>query len=76
MGQKSLLAKLSSKFAHSSGINVDKLQVSTHGRLNFEASVANVVEGLKLSVKAEDGTATNADGKKYSSYGKLGAEFQ
>ena len=74
LGSKSVLAKLSSKFVYS-GINVSKLQVSNHGRVNFEASVENVVDGLTVTVKAEDGNATNADGKAYETYGKIGAEF-
>ena len=51
LGSKSVLAKLSSKFVYS-GINVSKLQVSNHGRVNFEASVENVVDGLTVTVKA------------------------
>ena len=73
---KSILAKMSGAFQHSSGINVSKVQVTTHGRLVGEASLKDaLMKGLKLTFKAEDGTVKNTAGLKYRPVGKLGAEY-
>jgi voltage-dependent anion channel protein 2 len=75
MGQsKAILAKLSAGFSHSSGINVKKLQVTTHGRLIGEAAV-KPIKGLNLTFKAEDGSIRNTAGVKYRPVGKVGAEY-
>lgn len=74
---KAILAKLSAGFSHSSGLNISKLQVTTHGRLIGEANVNNaILDGLKLTFKAEDGSLKNAAGLKYKPVGKIGAEYR
>lgn len=72
---RAVLSKVSAKFNHKSGFNVDKLEVSTHGRVVGEASMGGVADGLTLTLKAHDGTQSNSAGKKYSPYGRLGAEY-
>ncbi|DBA02056.1 TPA: hypothetical protein N0F65_000303 [Lagenidium giganteum] len=72
---KSILAKLSGGFSHSStGVVFKKLQVTTHGRLITEAEIPNVfTKGFKLTAKVEDGSvAKNASAKRV---GVFGAEF-
>ena len=75
---KAILAKLSSSFTHKpTGVNISKLQYTTHGRMIGEASLNNALfEGLKLSFKAEDGALKNAAGVKYKPAGKIGAEYK
>lgn len=75
--RNAILAKLSSAFSHSSGLNISKLQVTTHGRVVGEANVANaLMDGLKLTFKVEDGSLKNAAGVKYRPVGKFGAEYR
>lgn len=65
---KSILAKLSAKFKHSSGINVKKLQLTTAGRLIGEFDMQQ--DDIKFIIKAEDG---NKGGKSKS---VIGAQYQ
>lgn len=75
--RNAILAKLSSAFTHSSGLQISKLQVTTHGRVVGEANVANaLMDGLKLTFKVEDGSLKNAAGIKYRPVGKFGAEYR
>lgn len=74
---KAILAKMSAGFSHSCGLNVSKLQVTTHGRLIGEANINNAfLQGLKLTVKAEDGSLRNPAGVKYKPVGTIGAEYR
>lgn len=74
---KAILAKVSAAFTHPSGINVKKLQVTTHGRLVGEAEVANAfVDNLKLTFKIEDGSLKNPAGLKYKQVGKIGGSYK
>lgn len=74
---KAILAKMSGAFKHSTGINVSKLQVTTHSRVVGEASLDNaLMDGLKFTFKMEDGTLKNTAGVKYKAVGKLGAEYK
>lgn len=74
---KAILAKMSAGFSHSCGLNVSKLQVTTHGRLIGEANINNaLLDGLKLTLKAEDGSLRNPAGVKYKPVGKVGAEYR
>lgn len=78
MGSRNaILAKLAASFNHPSGLNISKLQVTTHGRVIGEANVANaLMDGLKLTFKIEDGALKNASGIKYRPVGKFGAEYR
>lgn len=75
-GNKSILAKTSAAFTHSSGIKVDKLQVTTDGRVVGEFSLNGVVDGASFNFKCEDGNAgANAKGKAYKQKGSVGVEY-
>lgn len=52
---KSVSGKLTAKFQPLQGITVDKLSVTTAGRFITEATLQNAMEGMSLTVKAEDG---------------------
>lgn len=76
VGNKTILAKISGAFNHSSGINISKLQCTTHGRVVGEANLNNtLLQGLKLNVKCEDGSLKNSAGVKYKPTGKVGADY-
>jgi len=51
---KKLDAKLTAKYAHSSGFTVEKLEVSPKGKVATETSLVNSVPGLKLEFKGND----------------------
>ncbi|KAF0717318.1 Aste57867_2349 [Aphanomyces stellatus] len=58
-GAKSITAKVGTTFSlpQLQGFKVEKLQLTTKGRLNFKASyTAAMVDGLKLTTKLEDGS--------------------
>lgn len=57
MKPKAVGAKLTSAFKPFDGIKVDKLSVTTDGRLITEATLNNAMEGMTLKVKAEDGAS-------------------
>ena len=66
----SVLGSLSAKFKHSSGIRIKKLAVNTHGRVNGEVSMDDVVDGATVNVKFEDGNAgQDLRGKDYKQSG-------
>lgn len=57
-GSNAVLGALTFKGANSIA-SIDKLAVSTHGRFSLESSTSNLIENLKVSLKAEDGIAGN-----------------
>ena len=70
VNNSSVLGSLSAKFKHSSGIRINKLAVNTHGRVNGEVFMDDVVDGATVNVKFEDGNAgQNLDGKDYKQSG-------
>lgn len=75
---KSILAKLTAQSkCKVMGVGLDKVEVNTHGRITAETSVANaMVDGLKVTFKAEDGSTKNAAGAKYKPSAKLGGEYR
>lgn len=75
-GNSSVLGSLSAKFKHSSGIRINKLAVNTHGRVNGEVFMDDVVDGATLNVKFEDGNAgQDAKGKDYGQSGSFGIDY-
>lgn len=52
---KSVGGKLTAKFKPFQGITVDKLSVTTEGRFITEATLHDAMEGMSLTVKAQDG---------------------
>ena len=70
----SVLGSLSAKFKHSSGIRINKLAVNTHGRVNGEVFMDDVVDGATVNVKFEDGNAgQDLGGKDYKQSGSVSA---
>jgi len=67
--------KIGSSFKAYEGINVDKLQYTTDGRVVVESSLANAIEGFKFKVTAEDGSSVGASGKEYKPQGTISAEY-
>jgi len=49
-----LEAKISAKYAHSSGFTVEKLEISPKGKVATETSLVNAAPGLKLEFKGND----------------------
>lgn len=66
---KGVTSKLSAGYKHSSGLQLDKLQVTTDGLIVGEAALAGTVDNTKFYVKAED--SSKGDQK-----GVIGVEFQ
>lgn len=54
-GSKGVSGKLSASFSPFEGISISKLCVTTDGRFQTEASLNNAMEGVKVTVKAEEG---------------------
>lgn len=54
-GSKGVSGKLSASFAPFEGIKINKLCVTTAGRFQTEASLTNAMDGVKITVKAEEG---------------------
>jgi len=52
--EKKLEAKISAKYAHSSGFTVEKLEISPKGKVATETSLVNAAPGLKLEFKGND----------------------
>jgi len=52
--EKKLEAKISTKYAHSSGFTVEKLEISPKGKVTTETSLVNAAPGLKLEFKGND----------------------
>lgn len=75
---KSILAKLTAQSkCKVMGVGLDKVEVNTHGRITAETSVNNaMIDGLKVTFKAEDGSLKNAAGAKYKPAAKLGSEYR
>jgi hypothetical protein len=61
---KSILAKLGASFKHSSGIKVDKLQVTTQGRVVGEFTMADIADGVNVTLKFEDGDSSSSAAQK------------
>ena len=53
--KKGLDAKLTAKFAAAEGVSVDKLQLTSAGRLVGEGTLKNAVKGVDFVVKVQDG---------------------
>lgn len=68
MGGKGVNGKLTSKFAPYSGIAVDKLCVDTTGRFTLESSLTDLFDGLKVTVKAADGSSKGPAGSLHAVY--------
>lgn len=76
VNNSSVLGSLSAKFKHSSGIRINKLAVNTHGRVNGEIFMDDVVDGATVNVKFEDGNAgQNLGGKDYKQSGSVGIDY-
>lgn len=65
---KSVSGKLTAKFQPMQGISVDKLSVTTDGRFITEATLQNAMEGMSLTVKAEDGGKPASAGEVSANY--------
>lgn len=72
---KGVSGKIGSSFKAYDGINVDKLQCTTDGRIVVESTLLNAIEGFKFKLTAEDGSAVGASGKEYKPQGTLGADY-
>lgn len=56
MKSKGTSGKLSAKF-NVDNVSIDKLQTTTAGRFDVEASIPDVIDGLKLGFKVSDGVS-------------------
>jgi len=63
LAPKKVDAKLTAKFAPAPGVSVDKLQLTSAGRIIAESTFKNVVKSTDVVVKVQDGAGKSPNGE-------------